>query len=89
MNKPTGRYKCNACGLIWDGSQLYQDPDSTAVRWTCGDLSCGASVREIAPATAPQPRPDTAAPVAQPAFEPTNWGPPGFAKNRERRRPGR
>lgn len=31
----------------------------------------------------------TAVQLAPPAFEPSNWGPPGFAKNRERRRPGR
>lgn len=46
MNKPTGKFKCVVCGQVWDGSQLYQDEQSTVVVWTCGDLTCGGRVVE-------------------------------------------
>ncbi len=47
MSKPIGTYQCVICARIWDGSELYEDPTSTAIRWTCGDLTCGANVRKI------------------------------------------
>lgn len=45
--KPSGNFQCVVCGRIWNGSELYHDPMSTAVRWTCGDLTCGANVRKV------------------------------------------
>lgn len=48
MNKPTGKWKCRNCNTTWNGSNLYQDPRSTAVKWTCGDLSCGGTCDEVA-----------------------------------------
>ena len=45
--KPKGTYKCVACGKIWDGSELYQDPRNIGGRWSCGDLFCGANVIKI------------------------------------------
>lgn len=44
MEKPKGKFRSVACSKVWDGSELYDDPMSTAVRWTCGDLTCGANV---------------------------------------------
>lgn len=41
MNKPKGQWRCRACGQEWHGSQLYDDPSSTAAIWTCADLGCG------------------------------------------------
>lgn len=43
MDKPTGNWKCRACKTVWGGYQLYQDPSSTAVKWTCADLACGGT----------------------------------------------
>lgn len=43
MKKPTGNWKCRACGEVWDGSQLYDDPSSTAIMWTCANLQCGGT----------------------------------------------
>lgn len=43
MNKPTGKWKCRACQTVWEGGQLYQDSSSTAVKWTCADLTCGGT----------------------------------------------
>ena len=45
--KPIGTFKCSACGTLWEGSRLYQDPTIRAVTWTCGNLMCGAQVRKI------------------------------------------
>ena len=40
--KPDGRWKCRACGAIWDGWQLVCDPMSIiAPRWTCANYFCG------------------------------------------------
>jgi hypothetical protein len=59
MNKPTGRYKCMACGTECDGSELYLDPST--IRWTCSDVFCGANVRKVADAQPEQePKQDTA-----------------------------
>ena len=41
VDKPKGRWRCRACGQEWHGNQLYDDPNSTAVTWTCADLDCG------------------------------------------------
>ena len=41
MDKPKGRWRCRACGQEWHGNQLYDDPNSIAVTWTCADLGCG------------------------------------------------
>jgi hypothetical protein len=41
--KPTGKWKCRACGIIWDGEELYISPFHTVTTWTCGDLFCGAT----------------------------------------------
>ncbi|GAG30010.1 unnamed protein product [marine sediment metagenome] len=45
--KPKGTYQCLACGKLWDGSELFDDPMVTGRHWTCGDLFCGASVRKV------------------------------------------
>ena len=37
IDKPTGRFRCIACGHEWDGKQLYRDPYRIGV-WTCGNL---------------------------------------------------
>lgn len=42
--KPTGKFKCLACGRVSDGAELFADPRSTATRWTCGDVFCGGTV---------------------------------------------
>ncbi|MFA5107111.1 MAG: hypothetical protein WC497_02145 [Patescibacteria group bacterium] len=48
MDKPTGTYQCVVCDHLWDGSQLYQDPQSLGgKRWTCGDIRCGGNVKKI------------------------------------------
>jgi len=47
--KPQGMWKCRACGTVQHGSTLYQDPQSTAIKWTCSDLTCGGTC-EPAPA---------------------------------------
>lgn len=47
MEKPTGTFECLACGRIWDGSELFGDPKSTAPKWECGNLFCGGSVKKI------------------------------------------
>lgn len=50
-----GTYQCLACGLTWDGSEVYRDPQSMgAARLTCGDLTCGATVRKISNEPKPQ-----------------------------------
>lgn len=46
--KPIGKFKCLACGLVSDGAQLLDDPRSTAIRWTCGDAFCGGTVCRVA-----------------------------------------
>ena len=50
FTKPAGRFYCPACKKEWDGSQLYLDPQSIGVRWTCGDLACGGNVRRLSDA---------------------------------------
>jgi len=47
IDKPDGKFRCQACGSEWNGRSLYLDPNSTAVRWTCGDLFCGGAVTKI------------------------------------------
>ena len=42
--KPRGKFRCVICGKTWDGSELFNDPSTLGGRWTCGDLTCGASV---------------------------------------------
>lgn len=39
------RYKCLACNRTWNRKELYQDPQSTAMKLTCGDLFCGGTVK--------------------------------------------
>ena len=39
--KPLGKWKCRACGHIWEGWQLYLDPSLWQNTWTCADLLCG------------------------------------------------
>ena len=46
--KPIGKFKCLARGLVSDGAQLLDDPRSTAVRWTCGDAFCGGTAYRVA-----------------------------------------
>ena len=41
MDKPEGKWKCRACGAVWDGNQLYDDPAWSIKQWTCGNLLCG------------------------------------------------
>ena len=41
--KPDGKWKCRVCQTVWDGSQLKDDPMSTAVKWTCADYFCGGT----------------------------------------------
>lgn len=53
MPKPEGKFRCLACGLIWDGSQLFQNPQTTREHYTCGDLFCGANVVPITHAVHP------------------------------------
>ena len=50
MNKPKGCFQCGVCRQIWDGSQLYDDSQSTAHLWTCGNLLCGGVVYRISAA---------------------------------------
>ena len=45
--KPEGKFKCVVCGKVWDGSELYIDPQSLGLRWCCGDLTCGGSVMVV------------------------------------------
>ncbi len=45
-DKPTGTWRCRACGSTWAGTQLYADPDRPNV-WTCGNLLCGACATGI------------------------------------------
>lgn len=41
-DKPTGTWRCRACGSTWAGQQLYADPTSRHLSaWTCGNLQCG------------------------------------------------
>ncbi|HUV95767.1 MAG TPA: hypothetical protein VMX14_13210 [Anaerolineae bacterium] len=49
-DKPTGTFRCLACGRTWQGHELYQDPTKTITTWTCGDLTCGAIVEPVPPA---------------------------------------
>lgn len=49
MIHPGGNFKCRACGKVWAGKQLYQDPTETATTWTCGDLVCGGVCDPIRP----------------------------------------
>lgn len=44
MDKPTGRFRCLACGRIWNGDELILDPQAFGKKWTCRDLCCGALV---------------------------------------------
>ena len=46
-SKPTGTYKCLGCNQIWDGKELYHNPQIRGSRFICGDLCCGASVIRI------------------------------------------
>lgn len=58
-DKPTGKYRCLACGQGWEGSQLYHNPQILGGGWSCGDVFCGGTAvpirkqdkggREIAP----------------------------------------
>jgi hypothetical protein len=47
--KPLGYYRCRACKTVWKGEQLYQDPQSSVLKWTCGDLFCVGAVDGIPP----------------------------------------
>ena len=47
--KPRGVFQCVACRRLWHGHELYRDPMTTGIRWTCGDLMCGANVVEVKP----------------------------------------
>ena len=48
--KPSGAYlRCRACGTIWKGEDVFQDPMSTALKWTCGDLECGGTCDFLSP----------------------------------------
>ncbi len=41
-DKPTGTWRCRACGSTWAGQQLYADPTPRHLSaWTCGNLQCG------------------------------------------------
>lgn len=46
MNKPTGTYKCLACGSEMDGSELLADPHPLSNWWVCKDPFCGGTVIE-------------------------------------------
>lgn len=47
MGKPIGTFQCVLCDEKCDGSELFQDPKSTATRWTCSKAFCGGNVRKI------------------------------------------
>lgn len=47
--KPLGYWKCRACGRVWKGEDLYQDPQSPVLKWTCGDLFCGGTCDNLNP----------------------------------------
>jgi hypothetical protein len=47
--KPLGYWRCRACIIVWKGKQLHQDPQSTVLKWMCGDLFCGGTVDNIDP----------------------------------------
>ena len=44
-----GYYQCRICGCAWEGTEVFQDPISTALLLTCGDLTCGGPVTAISP----------------------------------------
>lgn len=39
MNKPTGKWKCRACGNVCDGSELHLSTRH-AHTWTCSNIFC-------------------------------------------------
>lgn len=52
--KPEGKWRCRACGKIWDGSQLHEKPGYTSPPppfpppwWTCHDLFCGGTCDRV------------------------------------------
>ena len=47
--KPSGYWKCRACGNVCQGEQLVQDPSSTALKWTCSDYFCGGTCDNLDP----------------------------------------
>lgn len=47
MSKPTGTFRCRACGRTWDGSELYEGARQYSWVWCCGDLFCGGTVDKI------------------------------------------
>ena len=55
LMKPEGKWRCRACGRIWDGSQLYEKLGYTNPRWwTCHDLFCGGTCDRIRETTLAQ-----------------------------------
>jgi hypothetical protein len=40
--KPDGKWKCRACGTVWEGWQLVLDPQRLGTTWTCANYFCGA-----------------------------------------------
>lgn len=41
------KFRCRACGRVWSARWVVLDESSTAVRWTCADLTCGGTVDEV------------------------------------------
>ena len=55
--KPDEKWKCRACGAVWDGSELYRDPQRIGFHWTCGNLFCGADCDRLPDPAPEQPKP--------------------------------
>lgn len=45
MERPKGKFRCMACGQVWQSSDLFWEPSRNV--WACGDLACGANVRKV------------------------------------------
>jgi len=45
MDRPTGKWRCRACGQICDGADVYIDPRWQ--RYYCADLFCGGTVDRV------------------------------------------
>ena len=47
-DKPTGRFRCLACGQEWEGRYLYRNSYGIGANvWGCGNLQCGGNVVEV------------------------------------------
>jgi hypothetical protein len=51
MEKPTGKWKCRACGAVCEGHELLEHTHLPA--WTCKDPFCGGTCIRLPEPTPP------------------------------------